>query len=181
MRLWVTDSLLALCFLPGVAMLALWVRSYYITQGYERITVHISGGRFIRHIYSVRSTAGTIYAGRSDEVRRAQPEDRQQTDGEYYRLTAARAAGIIPFWKRRFGFDTTQLPNGMRLYIFALPHPILAALLALPGALWLRSHIRKRWCRLAGHCSRCGYDLRATPDRCPECGTAAAVNASKSS
>jgi hypothetical protein len=52
-----------------------------------------------------------------------------------------------------------------------VPFWLVTSLLAtLPLArFWpmVRRHHRRR----QGRCSQCGYDLRATPDRCPECGT----------
>jgi hypothetical protein len=63
-------------------------------------------------------------------------------------------------------------------YQALLPCWFVALALAVPPCLWIvRRLVRRRRERRTGLglCPACGYDLRATPGRCPECGTVPAV------
>jgi hypothetical protein len=53
-----------------------------------------------------------------------------------------------------------------RAILFPYWVPLLPCIFA---AYMSRRALRNQRCK-AGHCNACGYDLRATPDRCPECG-----------
>ena len=74
------------------------------------------------------------------------------------------------------GYRRVAGPNASLLV--AVPHGmVLAALLPLPAvALYRQRQVRVRRRRGAlGFCPSCGYDLRATPGQCPECGAPPAV------
>jgi hypothetical protein len=55
-------------------------------------------------------------------------------------------------------------------YEWTVPYWFLVLALAVLPSLAISKALRKRHQRKSGHCPACGYDLRATPDRCPECG-----------
>ena len=58
------------------------------------------------------------------------------------------------------------------------PYWLIAGSAAIPAVLQVLRLRRTRRQRQRGLCPSCGYDLRATPGRCPECGMAGSVSTS---
>lgn len=80
------------------------------------------------------------------------------------------------WWDRLgFGHYVGSGASNRPVHQFVVPHYAIVILSGLLPGLTLVRLIRERRRAQAGHCARCGYDLRATPDRCPECGATAAA------
>lgn len=81
----------------------------------------------------------------------------------------------FPLWHpcRDYGrFRMFYDERGIPAVTFTVPLWFLTVVSAVLAVWWPVYFVRHRRRYPAGHCQKCGYDLRATPERCPECGTA---------
>jgi hypothetical protein len=82
----------------------------------------------------------------------------------------ARAAN----WWNRIGLYHERYVSGAPLVVFehliGFPHWLFLPFFAVMPVMAVRRACTRRWRRRAGLCLNCGYDLRASGERCPECG-----------
>ena len=172
--------LATLSLLLLVALLALWIRSRTVID-YLQWTDH-------RHFPGFVSSDGRIiysYQFWPNGVGGNEPG-----------LGAGSRPGNTPYWgdgigedsRNRFaGFEwspaatvrpmdsaltkSLRIPKTPTTRLVSAPHWFLCLLASVPVFAWLRSWRRRRRSNVPGLCPSCNYDLRATPDRGPECGT----------
>ena len=162
MRRWLAYTLGVICLLLALATIVLWVRSYppetTFLDDSRRMDAfhwgdlqgwHANGG----------STFGTLFV----EIERL----------KYPAALTRPLSSSGPWWLRGSYVQASDTIFWTQISI-ATPHWLVVCLCGT-GIIWpvVRCHgaLRRRTRRRTGRCEHCGYDLRASPERCPECGT----------
>jgi hypothetical protein len=77
-------------------------------------------------------------------------------------------------WTRwGFRWEKTNQSEMNFIHDYGIPLYLPMLVSAILPLVWLRKRLRARRAALTGHCINCCYALRASPERCPECGGAA--------
>jgi hypothetical protein len=187
----------AVSLLLCVATAVSWAWSYREFVDAGRITSTRGDDAYTQHLIRLGATGGRFLFTWRDVVWLRTNPDTAEVEPRWDRET------VGPFWERQPTIDLSRTfpaqrnertwrvaaagcrfdrliqdadasTPGMTGVVLVVPHAYaFAALAVLPSAFLVRLLRRRRAARV-GRCPSCGYDLRATPERCPECGTVTA-------
>jgi len=196
------NVLAGMSLLLFVATVMLWARSYFVQD-----LIYWGTGRFdndrVKQVH-VQSSQGQIAVGdyRFELFRlsgsRATASDYANWPDKpsvfnlnwfsTWHKPVVSFRGLVGIGHYRHDSPKTDVAKGLRSELtwrsanFPIwPLVIITGLLPLGWLLKWRHRRRREYRTTHGLCLSCGYDLRATPDRCPECGTVPAKPVEKSS
>ncbi len=166
-RRWMLNGLTVFSVLLALGVAASWVRSYWRADAIEFRSDHPLQTRFLTANRG-RLTGAIVFP-------RGSGFDSGLKSRFHYESNPASDPLSLPHsflgtsWFRQLSFGRDVGRAGA----VVIPHGYLLILFAAVPAFRLYRRLRRRRLSLPGHCPTCGYDLRATLDRCPECGTVA--------
>jgi len=152
------NLLTPLSLLLCVAVCVLWVRSYFV-----RDFLVISGSE---NYVVVNSLVGQFYVA---DFGYGHGWPCRVSRGQDHGLGWSQRSRAIALVKFSTSILLPNYPAPVRVLEF--PQWLVSALAATPPVVRLLRRLRRRRRIAAGRCGHCGYDVRATPGRCPECGT----------
>jgi hypothetical protein len=159
-------------FILCLAMMALWVRSYLAVEGIYRWQQDLTTRR--EYHFDLRWSDGKLALHREVMPLPEQGFIQQFNLGWQYSPASTPPADVSWWHFKHQARSYFQGDNGTlgwtESWSVAVRIGLLATLSAILPAFWFLSKIRQHQLVQAGVCLTCGYDLRATPDRCPECG-----------
>jgi hypothetical protein len=179
---WLVNALAAVSALLLIAMVAMWVRGHYVRSQSE-CGFWVEGGECWLFVDD-----DWFGVGRSQHLRvpkeattvawfRSLPRVRREFLGMRVSYGEDASGNLLLVGRSSFVSDYRRFQS-ISIHAWAAL-PILAVLPAWFGVQFIRRALRRN--ANDGVCAKCGYDLRATPDRCPECGTVPARAAGRMS
>jgi hypothetical protein len=171
------DILAATSLLLSAAVVALWVQSY--------VAPNLLGAIFDEGSYAIRSADGRLEArhcrqwGGPANVRivwdrraldQYRDDPRPNLVPPQILPPPASVGNGFGFARANTQVTTVSAATGVLCDLLTVPYWFVTMVCAAPmaGRLAMRKLAANRL--RCGHCLACGYDLRATPLQCPECG-----------
>jgi hypothetical protein len=173
------NALTVLSLILSMGIVVVWVRSYYVADYVTQIrakTPDVTDSSAIR----VGRGGVLIAFGQSEDAKRGISRTETPQRWHWLQLPNPRYPDVRS--ERSFGHFGLRWGKLTDVMIYlagwwaVVPLWMPATLLILVPAIRITAWVQRRWRirkrRLLGHCLVCGYDLRETPEMCPECGTA---------